>query len=191
MLPTSAPKPSEDSGANSPLPSNDHRDSAGKHHRHASKRRLPSPSAAFGHSRDALLTSKQHHEGREDPPKTFIIDVKGDVRNSDYGSNYGVPSYPRPPVRVALAPTPISVPLHAILRQPTVVDIQSPSRSYRASGAKEFSELVPARIQIFKMTTGQISSLFNGQNRANENVKIGSIDIHPLGTWIVEPVSWS
>ncbi|KAL8707971.1 MAG: hypothetical protein Q9225_007675 [Loekoesia sp. 1 TL-2023] len=102
VLPTSAPKPGESSGANRSLPSNDHRDSAGKHYRYASKRRPPSPSSASGHGRDALLTSKQQYEGWEDSPKTFTIDVKGDNRNLDYGSSYGVPSYPRPPARVAL-----------------------------------------------------------------------------------------
>ncbi|KAI4176573.1 MAG: hypothetical protein LQ343_000864 [Gyalolechia ehrenbergii] len=100
VLPTPSPEPTEGTDANGPRSSNHHRNSVRKHRRHANKR--PSPSIASGHGSDPLLESKQQYERLENSPTTFTLDVKGDFRNLHYGSNYGVPSYPRAPTRVAL-----------------------------------------------------------------------------------------
>ncbi|KAL9030273.1 MAG: hypothetical protein Q9196_001586 [Gyalolechia fulgens] len=100
VLPAHTPNPNESNDTDK-LPSlNRHRHSAGKHRRRASRRR--SPSIAFGHGNDPLRELTQQYEEWDGSPLTFTLDVKGDSRNLHYGSNYGVPLYPRPATRVAL-----------------------------------------------------------------------------------------
>ncbi|KAL8907554.1 MAG: hypothetical protein Q9207_001363 [Kuettlingeria erythrocarpa] len=77
-------------------------------HRHKSKndagkrRERRSISVTPNHAVNGLPESKKRFVEWDESPTTFTIDVKGDSRNLDYGTSYGVPTYSRNESRIAL-----------------------------------------------------------------------------------------
>lgn len=70
---------------------------------HAEKpRERRSTSVTPSHAENTLPESKKRFVEWDESPTTFTIDVKGDSRNLDYGSSYGVPTYSRNESRIAL-----------------------------------------------------------------------------------------
>ncbi|KAL8927299.1 MAG: hypothetical protein Q9208_002476 [Pyrenodesmia sp. 3 TL-2023] len=100
VLPTPTSKPSgSNKSDNLPLPT-EYLKGSRDHARKLRKRR--SPSLTPSHAEISFSKSKEHFVDLDEAPATFAIDVKGDYRNLEYGSSYGVPTYVRTEGRIAL-----------------------------------------------------------------------------------------
>ncbi|KAI4139812.1 MAG: hypothetical protein L6R39_006098 [Caloplaca ligustica] len=99
-LRTPTPQTAESGGARKRPHSIHHREGSERRHRHPRKRR--SPSSTAGNGTESPFALKQPLVEWDQTPQNFTIDVKGDPRNLEYGSSYGVPSYFPLGSRVAL-----------------------------------------------------------------------------------------
>ncbi|KAL8842201.1 MAG: hypothetical protein Q9170_000607 [Blastenia crenularia] len=117
ILPGAAPGQSDGRQLKKPLSPKEYHHRSGRRCHHANKRRSPAPSVAPGH--DAPFNSPQQYDEWGEPATTIAIDVKGDARNLEYGSSYGVPLYSRFFIRVAVGSHSSA---GSIFRQPTSID---------------------------------------------------------------------